>query len=430
MTGFDRNIHSSWGPSSSQRRILCPGSLAAEANHKDTDNIHAVIGSAAHELGDLLLGQSDLYSLDNFTAEDFLGEKIFVQMSNDLDEPIDFGDDQVEIGYGSELTGEGDKQGYLVTVDNDMAHHIDDYVAHIKTYIMDKEFTGLFKSEMRVSLNDWLPDTHGTADSIAIVGNTLHVDDLKYGQGVRVYAEGNTQGRCYALGVVSDLAHLYDFDDVKITIYQPRLGNIDSELISVEALLIWAQEVLVPAYDKSLEPNAPRIPGDKQCTFCKHMPVCAELRAELDYQMAEAFPIMTKDHKTLPSIIPLDVAKLAEKWAKAVEAYAYEQLLEGKEVTDGTDKYKLVTGKSSRKWKDENKARQLMSVNFKENEYMKPASFMSVAQVEKVVGKKTFATSLKPLVNVKKGRPTIAKESDKREDISSADAMGFKDISK
>jgi len=416
------NQHTPWSPSTSERRILCPGSLHAEAKHKDTDNLPAVIGSGAHALGETVLKQSDLTNLE-FLVEDYLDEEMFVPMSHDRKTPVKFDDKQVR-------TVEG---GYMVTVDHEMVGHITEYVAHCKAYIMDKDFTGVYGVEEKLSLDKVLPGNSGTADWNAIVGNTLHVDDLKYGKGVQVFAKGNTQGRCYAVGVFLKLSKedKNKIKDIAITIYQPRLGHIDTEMMDINVLKTWAKEVLVPAYKLSQQPDAPRIPGTKQCTFCKHRHLCVELKAMVEHQMSESFPITTKDHKELPAIIPLQVAKLATIWAKAVEAHAIDRLEAGEVVDDGEQKYKLVHGRGSRDWNDKDQAQKICRMNkIYSKDFMSQPSFKTAPQIEKLVGKKKFTSLFSKLVDKKLGKPTIAPESDKREAINSAEALGFNDVSK
>lgn len=421
----DNNIHTQWSPSSSERRILCPGSLAAEAKHKDTDNLPAVIGSGAHALAELILSQDDLYDLE-FLTEDYLGEEVFVEMSHDRKTPVKFDDKQVRT-----VTN-----GYMVTVDHEMVNHITEYVAHCKAYIMSKEFTGEYGVEAKLDLNELLPGNSGTADWYAVIGDTIHVDDLKYGKGVQVFAKGNTQGRCYASGVFLSLSKVQrgKIRNIAITIYQPRLGHIDTEVMSKRELGKWAKNVLIPAYELSQQPDAPRIPGTKQCTFCKckkSPATCPELPAMIEHQMSESFPITTKGHKELPAIIPLQVAQLATLWAKAVEAHAIERLEAGEVVDDGEQKYKLVHGRGSRSWNDEEQAQKICRMNrIFSKDFMSQPTFKSAPQIEKLVGKKKFTGLFDKLVDKNLGKPTIAPESDKRVAINSAEALGFNDVSK
>lgn len=424
---IEQKQHSSWGPSSSHRRILCPGSLAAEALHKDTDNIHAVIGSGAHALGEAVLRQYDVYEV-SLEAEDWIGEQMFVPMSDDLIEPLEFDNDQVESYV--EIAPDP-KSGYLVTVDSEMAHHVNDYVTFVKQRVMHKNFHGVNDIEEEVDLSTWLPGNKGTADSIVLVGKTLHVTDLKYGKGVKVFAKGNTQGRCYALGAYDKYKHVYDIKKIAINIHQPRLGHVDTEVLTIDELLSWAESTLVPAYIASLRDDAQRIPGTKQCQFCKHKAICPELRDEVDFAVKDSFPILDKHSKLETSVIPLQLAELATTWAKAVEAFAFEQLEAGEQVIDEAgEEYKLVHGRGSRTFNDPVAAQKRLRMNkIFSKDFLTTPAFKSVAQIEKLIGAKAFNTGFSDLVDKKEGKPTLAPMSDKRKAISSAEALGFEDVS-
>lgn len=431
-------VHTAWGPSSAARRIACPGSLQAEADFPDSDNVYAVIGSGAHALADTILRSADLKQDLAITAEDYIDQEMFVPTSKDCD-LIDFENDQVRAvdnisGMADTVTDEividsDTGPGYLVNVDSEMAHAVNEYIQRVKAYVMDKDYAGYHASEVTLDLSDWLPDQQGTADFVAIVGTTLHVDDLKYGKGVQVFAEKNEQGRNYALGVYSALAFLFEITRVVITIHQPRLNHVDSEELNIDELLSWADDTLVPAYKLSIQHDAPRIPGGKQCTFCKAKGNCAALAAEMEHQMQEAFPILDKTKNLDPHLVPLEMAKLAQTWSKAVEAYAIEQLEAGEQVFDGEEYYKLVNGKGSRAWQDETKARRKCAgMRLSRDEFMTEPKFKSPAQIEKLVGKPKFIEFFSPIVEKKEGKPTLAKMSDKRPAISSAEALGFDDV--
>ena len=77
--------------------------------------------------------------------------------------------------------------------------------------------------EQKLDYSHWVKDGYGTGDAVIVADGTLHVVDFKYGTGVLVSAEGNSQMRLYALGALDMFGELYDIDTVVTTIYQPRL---------------------------------------------------------------------------------------------------------------------------------------------------------------------------------------------------------------
>jgi hypothetical protein len=62
---------------------------------------------------------------------------------------------------------------------------------------------------------------------------------------VKVDAEENDQLRIYALGAMRMFDFLYRFDIVRMSIFQPRLGNVQTwEDVSADSLTDWAETVL------------------------------------------------------------------------------------------------------------------------------------------------------------------------------------------
>lgn len=52
---------------------------------------------------------------------------------------------------------------------------------------------------------------------------------------------------CYALGALELFDGIYDIQEVKMTIFQPRRENVSTYTLSKDDLLQWADEILVPA---------------------------------------------------------------------------------------------------------------------------------------------------------------------------------------
>ena len=98
-------------------------------------------------------------------------------------------------------------------------------------------------------------------------------------ENVLVSAENNSQMMLYALGALDMFNILYDFKEVKMVIFQPRMDNVSEYIISVESLLNWAEHIL--------KPTAQLATGGKvnfrlveHCRFCKVKATCRK-RAEL-----------------------------------------------------------------------------------------------------------------------------------------------------
>lgn len=133
--------------------------------------------------------------------------------------------------------------------------------------------------EQRVCFDRWVPAGFGTVDFCAVGGNDLHIVDFKYGKGVPVYADGNTQMRAYALGFLQEMDVIYDnIETVTMHIVQPRINNISSDTITVDELMRWAEEELKPGAERAYRNTREYQPG-KHCKFCKAKAVC-RTRAE------------------------------------------------------------------------------------------------------------------------------------------------------
>jgi hypothetical protein len=241
-------------------------------------------------------------------------------------------------------------------------------------------------------------------------GDTLHVIDLKYGKGVRVDAEENTQGILYALGALNDYGSFNAFKQVVITIVQPRLDHVSEWTISIDELNAWGERLKQAAELANL-PDAPRTAGEKQCQWCLAKAKCGELK-----KIAESVMLSNFDDFTPPNPdtltdeqlrLALESKKLIVSWLDAVEELVTSQLMSGKLFAG----FKLVEGRSTRAWVDDEQAAIMLS-ELLGNEAFEH-KLLSVAKAEKVLGKSKKelieSLSVKP-----RGSPTLAPDSDKR----------------
>ena len=132
---------------------------------------------------------------------------------------------------------------------DEMDEHTDAYVQFVMETLAEARQhcdDPVLLMEQRLDFSEYVPGGFGTGDCIIIADNVLNIIDFKYGQGVLVEAEHNTQMMLYALGALHVFEPLYDIDTVAMTIYQPRRENISTWTIPVTELKDWASEVLVP----------------------------------------------------------------------------------------------------------------------------------------------------------------------------------------
>jgi len=264
----------------------------------------------------------------------------------------------------------------------------------------------------------------GTADFVCVVQQTdgvltVSVVDLKFGKGVKVSAYENPQLLLYALGTVEELDYLLDGAEVEVDVFihQPRLDSVSEFHLTLDELREWGEH-FAEAAERTRDPNAPRVPGETQCRFCRARHDCPDLRRHVLEATEQDIELLEDLGEVLPKL------KMIRDWCASVEARAIERL----EAGDDIPGWKLVEGRSSRAWPDQGLVvKAAKRAKLKVDEYM-PRSLLSVAQLEQHVGKKDFAQRFGPLVIRKPGRPTLAPASDRRPSIHSADALGFENL--
>lgn len=265
--------------------------------------------------------------------------------------------------------------------------------------------------EKKVDITHLIEEGFGTCDVIIIADGTMEVIDLKYGMGIRVSAEDNSQLKLYASGALEEYEMLYDIHTVRLTITQPRMDSISSWEISTEDLIKWGQEVVKPKALEAYAGKGEQVVGE-HCHFCRAAPKC---KAQLELAKATAQKAFTDDEVQLISdeelIDMYAKIPLIKKWFDKVTDHLYQEALDGKKW----EGYKLVDGQSRRGWLDEDKAIELLYSNdFTLDAVTKPRTIKGIGDIEKLVGKKEFPVLLGEVVGFKKTAPSLVPESDKR----------------
>lgn len=261
--------------------------------------------------------------------------------------------------------------------------------------------------EQKVNFSEYVPDGYGTADCLIVSDETLHIIDFKYGQGVLVAAEDNSQLKCYALGSLALFEDLYDFKQVAMTIFQPRRENVCTWSVAVEELKSWAETELKPKAEMALKGDGEYCPGE-WCTFCKAAVKC-RARAEEKLKLAQ------EEFKLPPLITDAEIEEILAvlpdltKWANDILAYATEAAVNhGKEWTG----FKVVEGRSVRKYKDEEAVADKATANGFKDIYRR--SLITLTEMQKLMGKKKLEEVLGDLIIKPPGKPTLVPITDKR----------------
>lgn len=123
----------------------------------------------------------------------------------------------------------------------------------------------------------------------------------------------------------------------------------------------------------------------------------------------------------IASILPLldDI----ESWCKDVKAVALEKALNGTKF----DGYKVVEGKSQRKWTDEYAVASELELQGYDESVIYEKKLKGLTAVESLMGKKQFEQVLGKFVEKSQGKPTLVPESDKRPAID-RNASAVKDF--
>ena len=368
--------HAYLSASASHRWLACPPSAKLCANILDQASEYAQQGTDCHELCAYLvekaLGRDVIDPTENLTYYD-------AEMQNCAEEYRNYILEQIEA---------------------------------IKEFCKDPQVM----IEQRLDFSRWVENGFGTGDCVIVADEILQIIDYKHGLGILVSAGdnehgGNSQMMCYALGALEVFGDIYDINQIKMTIFQPRRDNISTYTISKENLLKWADEVLAPtaqlAYVGKGEFNA----GD-HCTFCKVKATCRK-RAEYNLELAKydfAMPATLDD---------TEIAAILEKvdemisWGNDIKDYALQQAQSGVHF----EGWKIVEGRSNRKYTDENAiADTVKDAGF--NPYEK--KLLGITAMSTLLGKKKIEELLGGLIYKPPGKPTLVPESDKRPAMNTA----------
>jgi len=293
--------------------------------------------------------------------------------------------------------------------DPEMHTHVDTYVAYVLEALAEAKKTNPDAElliEERINFSHLVPEGFGTGDAAIVSDGILQVIDLKYGKGVRVEAKKNSQMRLYGSGLAHAYDLFYDIKTVRMTIVQPRLDYIDTEEISLQELIDWGKKVVAPAAKKANKGDGVCKPGD-WCKWCKAKPVCRAL-ADYNLKLAKkdfADPNLLTDEELIEV---LEQAGLLSDWVSAVRQHVLQEALKGKSFSG----YKLVEGKSSRRWANEAEALATLKKKKYRLEQIINTKIKGVGDIEKLIGKEKFEKlklTVKPA-----GKPTLVPESDKR----------------
>lgn len=362
--------HAKLSASGSERWLKCPGSIRLEEPFPDSTSEYAEEGSLAHKIVELMLKHKFIEPMKPRSYSAALNKL----KKQDLFQP-------------------------------EMITHAQDYIDHVADLVMKSKHPTVM-SEQKISFSRWVPGGFGTCDTIIVTSDIVYVIDFKYGKGVPVSAESNPQLRLYALGAYDLLSTIYDIKHVCVTIVQPRLDSISSEIVAIEDLLEFGEFAKTQA-EKALTDNAKVAPGE-WCRFCKAKAVC-KARAEKNIELA-GFTKLNADTLTAEEIGRyIKQGKDVAKWLADLKEHALNELLKGEEIPG----WKAVEGRSVRTWTNQDEALSAILALGYDEAVLYERKPLTLSAIEKLMGKKEFK-QLDKFVTRPPGKPTLVEEADKR----------------
>lgn len=342
-------IHSPYGPSALAAIRLCPGRvrMCKQAAARTTeeaqrgDNDHAF---AAHVLRESLV------------LEQLRGLTVGINEDEDVRE---------------------------VTVDDNMINTVRPYVTRCKELIT-ADPGAWYGIEQTLDLSWIHPEMFGTPDFAMISTQRFgYIWDLKGGVGEYVDEKGNDQTMAYGAALMGP-DNERQLTGLELGISQPN-SYVDapanrSAVVTPEQMAAWVadiREVIARAED----PNAPCIPGKKQCQFCDANP-CPACEAEI----MDLVPTGPTD----PQVTELTGAQLA-RFMELIPVINKTIKNVQKEVrrrwdTNHPDKapgYELAHGKKVRKWSEDDEAVvAVLEMWLPSSEIYTPQKLKTVAQIE------------------------------------------------
>lgn len=121
-----------------------------------------------------------------------------------------------------------------------------------------------------------------------------------------------------------------------------------------------------------------------------------------------------------PLLKPDEVGHILRKaedlaaWAKDLKEWALSECLNGNEIRG----WKAVHGRGSRSFTNTDEAVKVLMEKGIAEELLYERKYLTLAQMEKTIGKKDFQEMVGDLIVMKEGSPTLVVETDKREAIS------------
>lgn len=383
--------HALISPSDSNRWINCPPAVRLTEHFPDSSSPFSVEGTAAH----------DLAEIDLMLWAKMISKKEYNKRLKEIKS-------RVYEGFGEEWDG---KQVYSEEMPEEVSKYTD-YVKELYAKVASESLDYKISIESEIDLGDFIPEGHGFNDAEIMGDDVLHVIDLKYGKGVEVSAVENSQLMIYALGAYAKSGKSFGVQEIHLHIIQPRINNFSTWGIKVVDLLNWAEKIVKPRAQLAYKGQGERSAGE-WCRWCKIKARC-KARADENLSLAKyefkEYSLLS-DEEIEDILLRVDEFK---KWATDIEDHAYEEAMNGKIWP----KFKLVEGRSIRKYSDEEEVLKTLVAQGMQQDKITETKLLAITKLEKAIGKKQVNDLVGDLIVKPAGKLKLVERSDKRKEIN------------
>lgn len=389
--------HAELSPSAGKRWMTCTKSVHLAKAFPNTESTYAAEGTTAHELAEVLIKQT----LKLMPPAEQLKILERIQFNNAyynaemLRYCSDYRDFVVE-AY-SEATAQAAQTGHKAEI-----------------YI-----------EKPIDVSNVHKDIWGTGDIVIVWPGNAWLIDFKYGQGLPVDAEQNPQLMLYGCGILREFAGKYKIENVRFTIFQPRIDHTNTWATTSAYLMEWAYNKAIPAAKKAINGEGEYVAGE-HCRFCPAVAMCranAEFNMEIAQEEFKDPDLLTADEV---SHILLKHTNFTS-WIKAVVDYATEQAVAGRQWPG----MKLVEGRSVRKYINQAAIIRTLTEDLMfDEEQVTNKELKTISELEALLGKKKFTKYIGENVVKPSGNPTLVPVTHKKPALGSGQSAhdDFEDI--
>lgn len=260
----------------------------------------------------------------------------------------------------------------------------------------------------------------------------LLVTDFKYGAGVFVDVEDNTQAQYYAVGLILSKPDFFQVDTAELAIVQPRCMK-DTEVEGIRATEIPRFDLdvfknrIAEGIAATRKPNAPLVSG-KHCRFCPVGAICPEIIKQKDEALAGDFAVIPSDATQVYDVRKLATAlgqrEAIKSYLSKLDEFAYQEMSRGVDVPG----WKLVEKRGRREYKNPELTRNtLKAAGIPDKDMLTTPELKSPAQLEMSLDKR-YKQLIAEHTEMKSSGLTIAPITDKRPAVTKKPEDDFQAI--